>query len=398
MAYDSPDGRRRDATRRSQGRVGDNRGIARGPVTSQGRRPAQARGGSANQYRSSRGYQGVGSRNGGYNLRQHNIRFNDRRGGTFSRIASNPRAIVALAVLVFLVILLVFGVSSCVRGCSRTEEGSTASSQDVRVAAGLSADLTDKLIARLDQDALMASIAAQASKIEDERLVELALKESEAVPLVAGLLDENADHSPRPYGSEASRGAYPKLYTWDQRWGYMSFGDGALALTGSGPTSLAMAYIGLTGATDRTPADFAGKAAQAGKLDETYGMTVDFVKSEAHELGLKCEEVESSGEVLTDVIESGTVVLVQAKAGTFGDEAHWMLVVGENLDGSVNLNDPTSPTNTARPWDPKTVATAAQSMHSLTVSSGEEEEVTDGGEGDAADGAATEGEEGTYTE
>lgn len=387
MAYATPSGGRRGGSRRSQGRAGESRGASRGPVTSQGRRPAQARGGSANQYRSSRGYRGVGRRDSGYGLRQHKIRFVDHR-STLSRIADNPRAIVAIVVAIFLVVIAFVGISSCVRSCTSKSAG-TASDQDARIAAGLTPELTDQLVARLDRDALVGEIALHADMIEDERMVELALKEEDAIPLVVGLTKEDVDYSPLPYDSEAARGAYPKIYDWDLRWGYVSFGNGMMALTGSGPTALSMAYIGLTGATDHSPADIAAAAVAAKATDETYGFTPAFAGSHAHELGLSFKEFAPSGETLSDVIESGTVVLLQLKSGIFGEDPHWALVIGENLDGSVNINDPASTTNSSRPWDPATVASASQNFFAITVAPKEEADGEGAGEGEEGVDAST---------
>lgn len=388
MPYDSMDPNRRSAPRRSQGRAGESRGINQGPVTSQGRRPAQARGGSANQYRNTHGYRGVGGRTSSYNLRQHNINFNERKGGV-GRILSNPRAIVALVIVIFLIVICVLGISSCVRGCSKQEEPAPTSG-DERIAGGLTPEMTDLLTTELDREALMAQIAAGADKIEDERLIQLALNEPEAVKLVAGLLSEETDRSAKPYGTDAAKGSYPKLYNWDLRWGYTTFGDGLLALTGSGPSSMAITYIGLTGKTDYTPADFAKLATEGAGTDATFGIAATFVEKQLKSLGLSFEEFTPDGDDLTAVIESGTVVLVPLKVGTFGDQAHWIVVVGENLDGSVNIIDPTSSANTAHPWDPATVASAAQDFYAVSLKKADDaEEGTDTSAGTEADATKT---------
>lgn len=158
MPYSSSDGRRNGVSRRSQRRTSDSRGINHGSVTSQGRRPAQARGGSASQYRSSRSYRSVNGRNRGYDLKQHNIRFNERRGSAFSRILSNPRALVFLVVSIILLVMAVMGISSCVHGC--VNKGNEASSEGTALSATLSAEVSEKLTARLEQDELMSKIAA----------------------------------------------------------------------------------------------------------------------------------------------------------------------------------------------------------------------------------------------
>ena len=50
-----------------------------------------------------------------------------------------------------------------------------------------------------------------------------------------------------------SEGEIPLLIQWDKRWGYETYGDDLMALSGCGPACLSMVYVGLTGDTDMNP-------------------------------------------------------------------------------------------------------------------------------------------------
>ena len=52
---------------------------------------------------------------------------------------------------------------------------------------------------------------------------------------------------------ELTPGEVPLLLQYDPRWGYASYGDNCLAVTGCGPTCLSMVASALTGDASLTP-------------------------------------------------------------------------------------------------------------------------------------------------
>ena len=53
---------------------------------------------------------------------------------------------------------------------------------------------------------------------------------------------------------EVKNGKIPLFLQWDQRWGYMEYGDGLMAYNGCGPTCLSMVVTYLTGSNKYSPA------------------------------------------------------------------------------------------------------------------------------------------------
>lgn len=332
-----------------------NQGPYHGPS---GTRP---RGGGLNDGRRGRGHKG------GYPLRARNINFQPGRG---RMRVSDRRLLILGALAIVLVVLVVVGISSCVRSCSsEPQQSADANSVDARVAAGVSEELTTQFTTQLDLNERLAQIAARANEYEDQGLLELALSQRDAIDFVAAYPD--SEKVAQPYEDQVSEGNAPLLFCWDSRWGNVDYAGHALALSGSGPTALSMAYMGLTGKTDKTPADLAAMAAEASLDTGDSFMSGEFVSSSAEGLGLTCETYASNSDNLTHFLDSGTYVLVEAKAGTLTDDAHWVLLVTESGDGTVVVSDPTSPEVNGHPWSPATLASACDTIYVLSTTSEE---------------------------
>ena len=170
-----------------------------------------------------------------------------------------------------------------------------------------------------------------------------------------------------------AKGDFPVLYTFDERWGYMTFGDGILGVTGSGPVALSIASMGLSGTTANGP-DVVAKAVIAAKLATgASGMDDAFLTNHASEVGLSATSLEVSSDGLYYPLTDGTPVLVKLKAnsGIGSASAHWALIAALNSDGSVSLIDPSSAVASSHTWSIGTIADAADSAFMLLPSSGE---------------------------
>ena len=305
-----------------------------------------------------------GKGNGGYPLRARNINFQGGRG----RRTADRRTFLVAALAVVLVILLVVGVSACVRSCNDTREEAqqqTEQTENARVAAGLSDELTGQLESALDRNDKLATIAANADKYTDSALIELALSRPDAVDFVASYPD--ADKSAQAYTDAVTKGKVPELFCWDARWGAVDYGAHALAVSGSGPVAFSMAYMALTGNANKTPADLAALATAANAATGESGTDGAFFKSAASDLGLKVSSYESTAENLTGILDSGVYLLVEAKAGSLSDDAHWVLVVSENSDGTVGIYDPTDPSASKHDWAASTIASACDEFYAVSA-------------------------------
>ena len=347
MAYSDQNGR---------SRLQSHRGL------SDGRRSSRSRGGYNTPGRSS-----------GYQLRNRNIRFNGRNGslrGRFNDI--DFRKVLLLIAAILLLVIVFLGVSSCIRGCvGANDKNETAvNEQDARVSVSVPAGLTSEFTVALDQGEKLKWIAENAALYTDQTLLELALREPGAIDMVAAYptVEEKVA---TPYNDEVTKGTVPELYCWDARWGMIDYDGAPLALTGSGPVAFSMAYMGLTGNSDKSPGDMAALAVESGYAGGDGHTSGDFFATQADGLGLTIQYYEPSEDNLITILGTNVVVIARVRAGSITEDAHWLLITGVNSDGSINVLDPCCSSATSHPWDAATIAGSCDAMYALSAPNSE---------------------------
>ncbi|MDO4798143.1 MAG: hypothetical protein Q4A01_09025, partial [Coriobacteriales bacterium] len=306
----------------------------------------------------------------GYRLHSRRVSYPNGSGSPLSFLL-RPRVLLLIAILVLVIVALVVGVSSCVRGnkeraTQAAEQAKPVNEQDSRVAAGVSAATTSKFTEVLDQNELLEKIAQQANEYDDERLLDLSLREPTSRQFVADY--PSSDKSSRPYTDTIKQGEVPRLFDWDSRWGAVTYGNGPLAITGSGPTTLAMAYMGLTGKTDFSPTEIAQQASKSNYTNDESGSKGELFAKLATSMGLKSEQHDPSAETILYSLGDNTVFAVELKPNTLTDEAHWALLVNINEDGMLTVFDPTSTEVSNKTWGLDTIAGASSNLYSITLS------------------------------
>lgn len=306
------------------------------------------------------------------------------------RVIHIPRAVIIVAG-VFLLVALFAGIGAIERSCSRQDEpepiGVEQVEQEPEPAPApeqadfslLPADLSDE-----DADALKAQ--ASDSRIVyivnnrqryvdafgEERatkLLQLVAQEPESLDFVAALLDSYPQSSAKPYEEKVSKGTVPLLMQWDERWGYTEYCAGPFGSTGCCPTSLSMVYMGLTGKTDKTPADMAVLATENGYAADGEGTIGSFLTDMAPSLGLQCELFTPSSDALLTYLESGYAVIVNVGPGDFTTAGHFFVATGVASDGSIRINDPYSKTNSSVTWDADRLTNQSIAMYALKAQS-----------------------------
>lgn len=336
------------------------------------RRQGRPSGRSGSQRVQSRSLNGVVSHDTGYTL--HRPNYSGQSGQQVRRLRMrgkrSPRSLALLIVVACLALLAIFGISSCVSSCVATrnaqkEEQKTAETNpvDSRIAYGADDKISQELSSALDNADKLKDIAANATAYSDDRIIELALREPTAIDFVQQLPTASKETS--AYTGTVVKGTYPELYDWDTSWAFMDYGSLPLGLTGSGPTSLAMAYMGLTGKNDKSPADMAQLAINGGYATGASDTSADFFTSAASSLGLKVTKIDATENDIAENLTASTPILVELQAGTVGDESHWALLVSYNRDTSVTLYDPTSTSASSRSWDAGTIADSSTTLYVL---------------------------------
>ncbi len=141
----------------------------------------------------------------------------------------------------------------------------------------------------------------------------------------------------------------PLLMQWDPRWGYEQYGSDYLAITGCGPTCLAMVGVHLTGDEDFRPDRVAGFAARNGYYAAGYGSSWTLISEGAAQLGLTATELPLVQKKITDALSAGNPVILAMGPGDFTTAGHYIVLV-DYADGLFQVNDPNSAYNSSRLW------------------------------------------------
>lgn len=150
--------------------------------------------------------------------------------------------------------------------------------------------------------------------------------------------------------AEWIQGIIPFLYQTDPAWAEAPYAGGTVGENGCGPTCLSMAYIALTGKTDRDPAAMAQFSERQGYVEG--GMTSwSLMTQGAAELGLSSEELPADESAVRQALAQGTPIICSVAPGDFTTTGHFIVLAGIADDGGIVVHDPNSAERSARTWD-----------------------------------------------
>ena len=146
-----------------------------------------------------------------------------------------------------------------------------------------------------------------------------------------------------------SRETVPLFLQWDPMWGYGTYGSDFLAVTGCGPTCLAMAGYYLTGSDNMNPAELARFAETNGYYAQGYGSSWTLISEGSAKLGLTATELPLVKEKMTDALEAGHPVILAMGKGDFTTSGHY-IVLTDYSEGAFTVNDPNSVLRSSQTW------------------------------------------------
>ena len=149
--------------------------------------------------------------------------------------------------------------------------------------------------------------------------------------------------------SAYDRTAVPLFLQWDPMWGYETYGSSYLAVTGCGPTCLAMAGYYLTGDEALNPLAVAEFAEENGYYAKGYGSSWTLISEGAGKLGLSAKELPLVKKKMVDAVEAGSPVILAMGKGDFTGSGHYIVLTG--WDGEAfTVNDPNSRERSKQLW------------------------------------------------
>lgn len=141
----------------------------------------------------------------------------------------------------------------------------------------------------------------------------------------------------------------PLFLQWDPMWGYQRYGSGCIAVTGCGPTCLAMVGYYLTGDSNMSPDQIAKFAQQNGYYSSGSGSSWTLISEGAAQLGLTATELPLVEKKITNALEAGNPVILAMGPGDFTTTGHYIVLTGVK-DGKFRVNDPNSRLRSQKLW------------------------------------------------
>ena len=158
----------------------------------------------------------------------------------------------------------------------------------------------------------------------------------------------------------------PLFLQWDPRWGYEIYGSDFLAITGCGPTCLAMAGYYLTGEETMNPAQVARFAGEKGYYAKGYGSSWTLISQGGVELGLQVRELPLVKKKIVDALEAGNPVILAMGKGDFTTTGHYIVLTGVE-EGGFRVNDPNSIANSQKLWSYETLESQIRNIWAISA-------------------------------
>ena len=235
--------------------------------------------------------------------------------------------------LVFLIIVLF-----C---CHAQKKEDRAAKQVVKAE---SSKKTDKVTVEIETDAQKVKrIKKEAAKEGcPESVIELLDKNLETMDFVEQYAEKKDTPSADSIGEDLVAGKIPNLYQYDERWGYAPYGTSIVAVSGCGPTCMAMVAAGLTGDASITPAKVAAYGTENFYVDENNDTYWAFMKEAGANWNLSCYDVQPmTEEQVKEELMQGKPIICSMSPGDFTQNGHF-IVFTVYEDGKVIVNDPFS--------------------------------------------------------
>ena len=184
-------------------------------------------------------------------------------------------------------------------------------------------------------------------------LVELLDRNPETVDFIYDYPTEHRIKHEIDLSEQVAREDIPLFIQWDERWGYETYGSDMIAITGCGPTCLSMVLCAVRGDAKYTPLKVAQYADRNGYYTEGSGTAWNLMDKGAKDLGLSPKGVGLSDGLIRRELEAGNLIICSMGPGDFTDAGHYIILVGVNENGTIEIRDPNSPKHRKKNWDLK---------------------------------------------
>lgn len=184
-----------------------------------------------------------------------------------------------------------------------------------------------------------------------DSLLELLKRNPETVDFIYDYPTEHKVKHEIDLSEQVARENIPLFIQWDERWGYETYGSDMIAITGCGPTCLSMVLCAVRGDDKWNPLEVARYADKNGYYVEGSGTAWNLMNQGAKDLGLHPESLGLSEKLIRKELQAGNPIICSMGPGDFTDAGHYIILVGVNGDGTIEIRDPNSPKRSEKNWD-----------------------------------------------
>ncbi len=173
-----------------------------------------------------------------------------------------------------------------------------------------------------------------------EELINLAIKNEETIDFVKNYINYKENPTIPTNIGELSH-EVPLLLQWDQRWGYLAYGNNCIALTGCGPTCLSMVISYLTQDNTITPYTIASYSLKHHYYLQGVGTKWELMTKAASHFGVNARQLSLSKENMIQELNLHHPLIASVRKGDFTDKGHF-IVISQYKNGQFKVNDPNS--------------------------------------------------------
>lgn len=148
---------------------------------------------------------------------------------------------------------------------------------------------------------------------------------------------------------EIKKGSIPLFLQWDKRWGYSDYGENYLAISGCGPTALAMVIAGLNNDKSINPYVIAKDAMDNGYYINGVGTSWLFMTEAGNKYHVKGQALSLSKENVYKHLKAGHPIITSMKPGDFTTFGHFIVLTGIEKD-KIKVNDSNSVERSNKLW------------------------------------------------
>ncbi|MBO4998491.1 MAG: C39 family peptidase [Lachnospira sp.] len=183
-----------------------------------------------------------------------------------------------------------------------------------------------------------------------DELIELYERNPETKSFVKNYFKEKDIKHKIDISQEVGAGYYPYFYQWDKRWGYETYGDDMIALTGCGPVCLSMVLCKLRSDSQYDPLTVANMADNNGYYVAGSGSSWSLMDEGAALYGLNSYAVPFNENGIREELLNGHPIICVVGPGTFTTTGHFIVICGIADDGNMIIRDPNSKEKSNMTW------------------------------------------------